>query len=1241
MSHRIRKVSKLRNVPASRSENTAVPLKLCSSCWSFLKKDESRSEEREEEEEEEGGEEEIDDDDINEDNGVVMMNEGVESSEKDPFKHTVYAFLWDILSGGHKGGDFYSYKFHDIYGEMLWQLIPSSMRPWWIDAVKEINTHGDYPFRNCSLEYPVSVFVDKTEDCIQFEKEIDESLVSMAKALDRDEIMDPNILCPHGCGVSCRRAKPIEWCLVLQCILKKVVLNLPTKTLKKYRHYMHGWDAYFRRDNDYARLLSNENWLVKPGIILTKGGVWKALSCSHHDHRTNDMLRLYPPRNPNPFNVNARDADKISPVQMNPRVTRYAKTSRFSSTSRMVEQQFSYEGVDSFFLTQGPRNGHITSLQSIHNAAIFAGRSDIRLYITNCQERGEFPEDFFVKLDEYSRQLFPDGVDSLSQYTQGSTYVPYLIAIKHWLGLQKPNTVKYQRTLEGIPIDEKIQRGWPRFCGGVVQKEDSNGWGYQFRPVPQFSCGFNPLPLWMIFSLLVSSTELYSLIDTETVFTRESWQGLVMTNIGSHCLKNEIITLSKKYPFKKLSATTLANQFATHCGITRESSVESVIGSEFFGGLFSSYGSTIKIFDSPPDEESILHESGQLQDTRFLLFVTNGVAVINDINADGKCFEHRVLICVTPKNGNKFDGYRMMRYGLKFPSYWRQHRKDSVVSQYPLGNDLRINPGDDDIFYISLFVRKEDKESLSAYRVDLLKSLGGQGHVQCRCCDFPLIPSPRPKKRKRRCNAWTGEGDYQPCSRKESFVCSNASCDVRCCRVCFKQKPDDIITYLVPHDNDEAADANQMQVDDVAGDNGVNRLLNDDDDDEEEDDDGGGGGEDIGSGGGYHEDEDDEEGVLDEINESSDNDALIRGVDGTDMDMIMNEELYEFTTCPQHLIRVDQDYNFETSDDINIGSVPTTDAGNYLAPINQRPNAGTVNGRVLMNQIGSVLMRRNKNITGTQAEQHFVQSLAASSGGTSASILYPDGQIFTRHYYCNASEDGLSTLGVMPISCLRRHRTLGIVGFDDQYRTLMKSPDSTISTDPNHTGYVYDALTNAALNTTDSRILVARGLEADGFLLSPREEDNNDDIFDNRLTGDTDSHKNVRYLCASMKYIQWSHFYTLTLSHKTHPGIWKKFLWKQEQEWLRDHPDFPHISDPDRRDFIDGFEDAYTHLITPRWLEVADIVLHCIKDQLTHIGATTAIFARHEYQDSAGKFLKCLCLYCFISSDCLSNESYF
>lgn len=1205
MSHQIKKVSKFRNVPASRSENTAKPLKLCSSCWAFLKKDESRSEEQEEEE----GEEEIDDD-INEDNGVEMMGEGVDSSEKDPFKHTVYAFLWDILSGGHKGGDFYSYQFHDIYGEMLWQLIPSSMRPWWIDAIKDINNHGDDPFRNCTLDYPVSIFVDKTEDCIQFEKEIDESLVSMAKALDRDEIMDPNILCPHGCGVSCRRAHPIEWSLVIQCILKKVVLNLPTKTAKKYRHYMHGWDAYFRRDNDYARLLSNEEWLVKPAIILTKGGVWKALSCPHHKHKTNDMLRLYPPRNPNPFNVNARDTDKISPVQINPRVTKHAKNSRFSSTARMVEQRFNFGGVDSFSLSQGPRNGHITFLQCIHNAAILAGRNDIRLYISNCQERGEFPEDFLMKLDEFSKQLFPDGVDSLSQYTQGSTYVPYLIAIKHWLGLQKPNTVKFQRILEGIEINEDIQRGWPRFCGGVVQKEDSNGYGYQFRPVPQFSCGNNPLPIWITFSLLVSSTELYSLIDEGTLFTRESWQGLVMTNIGSHCLKNETITLPKKFPFKKLTATKLADQFATLCGIGRESSVGSVVGSVFFENLFSSYGNVIKVFSSPPDEEPILHESGALQDTRFLLFVTNGDGVIDDINVGGRCFEHRVLVCVTPKNGNKFDGYRMMRYGLNFPSYWRQYRKDNVVSQYPLGNDLRINPGDDDMFYVSLFVRQEEKESLSDYRVDFLKSLGGQGHVQCTCCNFPLIPSPRPKKSKRKCNAWTGEGDYHPCSRKESFVCSNATCDVRCCRVCFKQKPDNVITYLVPHDNEEdAGDADQMQVDDVS-------VHTEDDD---------GGGED--GGGGYEEDEEEEEGVLDVIdepimNESSDNDALIRGVAGTDVDMIMNEELHGFMSCPHDLIHVDQDYNFGSNDDINIGSIPTTDAGNFPASIYQRPNAGVVSGRVLMNQIGSILQRRNKNITGTQAEQHFVQGLAAASGGTSASILYPDGQIFSRHYYSNASEDGLSTLGVMPIFCLRRHKTLGIAGFDDQYRTLMQSPDSTISTDPNHTGYVYDILMNAALNNSDSRILAARGLEVNGFSLSPREEDNNDDILDNRLTGDTDSHKNVRYLCASMKYIQWSHFYTLTLSHKTHPGIWKKFLWKQQQEWLRHHPDFPHISDSDRRDFIDGFDDAYTHIITPKWLEVADIVLHCIKDQMTHIGATTAIFARHEYQDSAGKFLE-------------------
>ncbi len=707
-----------------------------------------------------------------------------------------------------------------------------------------------------------------------------------------------------------------------------------------------------------------------------------------------------------------------------------------------------------------------------------------------------------------------------------------------------------------------------------------------------------------------ASAELWDLLDTRTTFTKESWQGNILTNIGCHVFQQETVRVPKKHPFKKLTVSETAKHFNAYCGIAYDDPLVSFLSADNFRYLFAAYGDFIKIFDSTPDDEPILNgvvDDDMLVDTKFILFITCGNIISEEIRAGRHKFEHRVLLCIDGGgSGRNFKGCRFMRYGGKFNSYWKQYKNDDVVSQYRNGSDLRFMQEDDASYYVSLYVRVDPVEDYDKYKVELLKSLGGQGHVICECCQFPIIASPTPRKQKRKCNAWSGDGEYQPCSRKESFVCSNIECNVRCCRMCFKSRPKDQITVLIRHDHvddstttDQADNEGGNDGDDNIDDGNVDQMdpplddLN-------------------------IEDECNQLSSID-IDECAGNDALVQGAAGTDAGMIMNEDLYRHTSCPYDLVYADQDNIFDSSDGINSDAIPTTDAGIFPTEFNQRPGAGIVSGRVLMNVMGSMLKRRNKTLTGTQREQNFVQQLCASSPGTSTSVLFPEASIFTRLFFSCASDDNLTPLGALPLFAISGDSHLGMAPIDDQLRSRVMCPFSTASTDPNHTSYVYDALTNLALNKGDSRIMAVRGLKVSGRKLIPREEDDNDDIFREKMRGDADGYRNVRNLCASMEYIQWSHFYTLTLSHRTHPGIRSKFLWKERQEWLKYHPHYPNIAEGDKRDFINAFEDAYTHQMTPKWLDVTDIILNAIQNQLTHIGASNAIFGRHEYQDSAGE----------------------
>eukprot|EP00984_Skeletonema_dohrnii_P005653 scaffold1995_cov119-Skeletonema_dohrnii-CCMP3373.AAC.3 len=139
-----------KDVPVSNSENTAVPLNLCNECWVHLRKDQPvNQDDMQLEDDREGVEAAVGE-------GTTSASNTKTDEKQSSFKYTAFAFLWDLLSGYCKSSTIESYHFYDVYGETLWQIIPRSMRPWWIDEIKVINSRdSDNPrwlFRRNSSE---------------------------------------------------------------------------------------------------------------------------------------------------------------------------------------------------------------------------------------------------------------------------------------------------------------------------------------------------------------------------------------------------------------------------------------------------------------------------------------------------------------------------------------------------------------------------------------------------------------------------------------------------------------------------------------------------------------------------------------------------------------------------------------------------------------------------------------------------------------------------------------------------------------------------------------------------------------------------------------------------------------------------------------------------------------------------------------------------------------------------------
>jgi len=140
-----------------------------------------------------------------------------ETKKPTEFKYIWPGYLWNFLSGGHNPKFDSSHRYFEVKSpEYLWQAVPHSMRAWWIDAIRSINVHGSYPYAQCELTSPPSIFVDQTASLSKFEDDIDSGDLSrLIAALDNDDIINANVLCLFGCTEFCFKAKEIDWDVIL------------------------------------------------------------------------------------------------------------------------------------------------------------------------------------------------------------------------------------------------------------------------------------------------------------------------------------------------------------------------------------------------------------------------------------------------------------------------------------------------------------------------------------------------------------------------------------------------------------------------------------------------------------------------------------------------------------------------------------------------------------------------------------------------------------------------------------------------------------------------------------------------------------------------------------------------------------------------------------------------------------------------------------------------------------------
>jgi hypothetical protein len=160
--------------------------------------------------------------------------------------------------------------------------------------------------------------------------------------------------------------------------------------------------------------------------------------------------------------------------------------------------------------------------------------------------------------------------------------------------------------------------------------------------------------------------------------------------------------------------------------------------------------------------------------------------------------------------------------------------------------------------------------------------------------------------------------------------------------------------------------------------------------------------------------------------------------------------------------------------------VPTTNAGLMAMDVTMKDRS-FIPLHAVLNNCGTLLVRKQSKLSGTLRQQHFLHKIAAVSPGQSLPLLYPEAMLFPSIFY-KGMEDG-SVLGAIPCAYMTRSTILkkqGIADIPDQMRSRITNTSTMQSTDPRYITYAFDCVMNLNLRQQDSRILLSRAIGTHG-----------------------------------------------------------------------------------------------------------------------------------------------------------------
>jgi hypothetical protein len=446
----------------------------------------------------------------------------------------------------------------------------------------------------------------------------------------------------------------------------------------------------------------------------------------------------------------------------------------------------------------------------------------------------------------------------------------------------------------------------------------------------------------------------------------------------------------------------------------------------------------------------------------------------------------------TQREPHKWKGRLFARHGgEELVGWWVQDREWQVC--WPLEGNLS------DIVYaewdILVCCQKHDS-NMDELRDAYLQYLGGQTKVVCWVHNTPMIPAVKFRGLYKTCSVFT-EHEIQ-CSGRAHLCCAFDKWNAAVCAV---------------HSNSVVEGGGTLYINPIEGKNVV----------------------------------EDEEFVA-EFNAAelleNDHVGLVDDHDGGEEAEIDSYDEQMYVT--HNIVDDDDDDSLQVSDHGDCSIVDgflTTNAGRTAYDV--VAGSGTVPGHVILNNCGSCLIRRNRQLKGTRYQQAFLQQIVSTTKGHAVPLVYPEAMLLPSIFWRDTADGSL--VGALPAAAMASKsecKMFGIASMQEHIQSRLTNPSLRCSTDPQYIFYAYDCVANIRLRGEDTRIILSHGFvesQGTGGLKANRSHEFNTDAVDSRPV--------VNRLAAAMGEKNFTYFFTQTVNQSGFFGIKPMKDWIDSQEF--------------------------------------------------------------------------------------------